>query len=289
MIKTLVAGPWLGEFGWELFAWQGHLRTLSKSFDRTIIIAQGNTSLLYNDFSDTYLSFEPKNKNLSDCFHMKGYEYNLVDVYSTLKENKIILDKNHTHYYLPRSFCNLSPMSGYNTVFPSGIEGIPPIKPSYIKFGEKTPTIENIIVFHARNRPQGPKVHNWDIDKWKELCSLYNNAGYQTVSIGTLQSSFHVPGSLDKRNITMEETVSIIRNSRCVLGTSSGPMHLASLCNTPHIVWSIESNRQRYYTKWNPHVTPVIFLSCDTNSSGPPPSIIYNRYKEWEIFKEDQK
>ena len=32
-MKTLIAGPWVGEFGWELAAWQGYIRALSKNFD----------------------------------------------------------------------------------------------------------------------------------------------------------------------------------------------------------------------------------------------------------------
>ena len=36
--KTLIAGPWVGEFGWELFAWHGYVRTLAKQYDRIIII-----------------------------------------------------------------------------------------------------------------------------------------------------------------------------------------------------------------------------------------------------------
>ena len=29
-MKRLIAGPWVGEFGWELFAWQGYIRALSR-------------------------------------------------------------------------------------------------------------------------------------------------------------------------------------------------------------------------------------------------------------------
>jgi len=29
--SLLIAGPWLGEFGWELFAWQGYVRYVSET------------------------------------------------------------------------------------------------------------------------------------------------------------------------------------------------------------------------------------------------------------------
>jgi len=39
-MKKLIAGPWVGEFGWELFAWQAYVRALSRNFDHTTIISQ---------------------------------------------------------------------------------------------------------------------------------------------------------------------------------------------------------------------------------------------------------
>jgi len=33
----LIAGPFLGEFGWELMQWQGYIRQLSKFYKNTIV------------------------------------------------------------------------------------------------------------------------------------------------------------------------------------------------------------------------------------------------------------
>ena len=37
-MKKLIAGPWTGEFGWELFAWHAYIRALSRKFEHTTII-----------------------------------------------------------------------------------------------------------------------------------------------------------------------------------------------------------------------------------------------------------
>ena len=37
-MSTLFAGPWSGEFGYELFEWQGKLRAMSKDFDKVIAV-----------------------------------------------------------------------------------------------------------------------------------------------------------------------------------------------------------------------------------------------------------
>ena len=55
--KVLIAGPWVGEFGWELLAWQGYIRSLSRNFDKTIIICARSSKGIYLDFADEFLFF----------------------------------------------------------------------------------------------------------------------------------------------------------------------------------------------------------------------------------------
>ena len=49
--KLLIAGPWVGEFGWELFAWQAYVRALSRHFPRTLIVCRKTSEALYEDFA----------------------------------------------------------------------------------------------------------------------------------------------------------------------------------------------------------------------------------------------
>ena len=52
-----------------------------------------------------------------------------------------------------------------------------------------------------------------------------------------------------------------MNKSKLIVGPSSGPMHMASLCGLKHLVWSTEYNRVRYERDWNPFKTEVIFHS----------------------------
>ena len=47
--KTLVFGPWVGEFGWELMDWQPRLNTLRKDFDDIVAISYHSSSVLYKN------------------------------------------------------------------------------------------------------------------------------------------------------------------------------------------------------------------------------------------------
>jgi len=78
--------------------------------------------------------------------------------------------------------------------------------------------------------------------------------------IGT-DDAFKINDVDDYRNVSLEDTVAVINNSKLVVGQSSGPMHLASLCGTPHLVWSEEYNKIRYTEHWNPFKTKVFFYS----------------------------
>jgi hypothetical protein len=53
----------------------------------------------------------------------------------------------------------------------------------------------------------------------------------------------------------------LLANADIVIGPSSGPMHLASLCGAPHVTWTDKaSTKRRYLGGWNPHKTPCIVL-----------------------------
>ena len=56
-MSILFAGPWVGEFGWELFGWQAKIRKLAKEYDKTIISSRECNRYLYSDFSDEFIPF----------------------------------------------------------------------------------------------------------------------------------------------------------------------------------------------------------------------------------------
>ena len=56
--QILLAGPWVGEFGWELMGWQARLRFLSKTSDVIVACQMGHESL-YQDFAKDIVYFDP--------------------------------------------------------------------------------------------------------------------------------------------------------------------------------------------------------------------------------------
>jgi len=268
--KTLIAGPWVGEFGWELFAWQAYVRALSRSFDETIIISRENSKAIYKDFCDRYITFGPPN-NLADSYFMHNFDVNGAIIKIT-KENNISLNKNTT-LFLPKRI-GFPPHTHHAEEISFGPYAV---KPEYIRFGKETKNKYDY-VFHIRNR-ELRKEDNWSIDKWDMLLQLLSPS--KVACIGTIRDSGLIDGADDLRGVELSKVFDILRNANCVFGPSSGPMHLSSLCGSPHVVWSRKENYIRYTKNWNPLNTPVLFDS--THSWHPTPEYIHSKFLEWRV------
>ena len=97
--RTLIAGPWVGEFGWELFAWQAYIRSLSRHFEKTVVISRPNSKSLYEDFVDDFVSFTPPEAK-ADSYFLQNVDTTIL-FKQAVTENDIRLDKNTT-LFLPR-------------------------------------------------------------------------------------------------------------------------------------------------------------------------------------------
>jgi hypothetical protein len=267
--KTLVAGPWVGEFGWELFAWQAYIRSLSRNFDKTVVISRSNSEHIYRDFADDFIPYDVKTGE-SDSFFMVGCDLNKA-LKTIILDNQ--LQKNENMVLVPPRRVGNPPFTHYTK---SIAFGNMQIVPEYIEF-ESNKNYDYDYVFHARNR-QLRKQDNWSVENWH---NLRDSLGGKIACIGSNSQSMHIEDTDDLRGITFEETVGVIKSSMAVFGPSSGPMHLSSLCGTPHIVWSKKENRSRYEEYWNPLKTPVLFL--DEHSWHPSAEYVYKRYKNWKI------
>jgi len=268
MKRTLIAGPWVGEFGWELFAWQAYLRSLSTKFEKTIVISRSNSAALYEDFADEFVVFDPPD-GLADAFFMHGFNPNIA-LRDILKDNNINLDSS-VALLLPRRF-GYPPQTDYLEEIQIGAHGV---VPKYIQFGK--PNTESYdYVFHIRNR-QLRKEDNWSLKNWEILAELLGSD--KVACIGTTTESAIIPRATDLRGTPLNKVFNLLRNAKATFGPSSGPMHLASLCGCPHVVWSRKENFLRYTRTWNPLGTPVLF---DSNHSWhPTPEYIYTEFTKW--------
>jgi hypothetical protein len=250
--KVLFAGPWVGEFGWELMHWQGFLRKLAPSYEKVIVSCRAGQEALYSDFA---------------------HEFVLHDVRGTADCNRLLVVEN------PQELARVMALvpAGADHLRPLGAQ--PHERQVFRRFGERREKIATDILIHPRGRGHGSD-RNWSRENWERMLDLVRPLGLKIGCIGLTSATQELTGDFTEfRNRPLSESLDLIASTRLVVGPSSGPMHLASLCGTAHLVWTDRAryargltNRIKYEHTWNPHGAQAIVL--DEWGFQPTPEIV---------------
>jgi hypothetical protein len=244
MKGRLLAGPWVGEFGWELLCWQGLVRKTSREYANTTVISRPGHQFLYADFCDRFVEFDPESWDVS-MEQCKGAEF---DLKGFLAEHEAFEHHLSGDFRMPFTFANGHWAGQNNEQF--NIQEFVLLKPT-----KKFPKFD--LIFHARNKPSD-SYRSWNPKNWQALVdALYKD--YSIALVGN-HAAWGLSNTTDYRGISLEDLCNLICQSQLVVGPSSGPMHFASLCGKKHLVWSAPHNRIRYERDWNPFRPEVVFL-----------------------------
>lgn len=265
MSKTLFAGPFVGEFGWELFVWQGFVRRHAKEYDKVIVSSRTSSRFLYEDFYDEFVDCNPDTYACSQFNCLQGgFENKFKDEYSDAIHLFPTNQQNVRHFF--------PDMNQDLIVFKSEVE-VEPVD----------------LVFHARNVKgfgEYKEARNWPPDKWEKLASTLAGHGHKIASIGTSDFSIHVPGTLNYLDKDLSVVCALLNRSKMIIGQSSGPMHFATLCKCPQLVWTSnepglgKDNKKKYEVDWNPFDTPVYVY--EESGWNPDVSKIINSFEHFE-------
>jgi hypothetical protein len=241
--KVLLAGPWVGELGWTLFCFQGYIRYLSQFYKETHVISRPNEDILYADFAAGYHEFDPKSWKTSAhmCYDMGA------------SPNELIASIPHDDYFSGNFNIDIT-YDGRRVLDNRGLFA-KQIFHKYQKNGDAEPFD---LILHPRNKATDA-FRNWGVEKWQQLVNELK--GDFTMAVIGNEQAYHLKGTADLRGISLSSVIDHMCSSKMVVGPSSGPMHLASLCGAKHLVWSSEINRMRYETWWNPFKTEVIMVT----------------------------
>lgn len=248
-MSVLLAGPWYGEFGWELMTWVPAIRKRSRKFDNTVIACQEGHDYLYRDFAGSFIHCN--RKGLPDRWLLNGKKYKIsTTIRNLFQEAYLITPRKSVCYEWERD---------------------------YIKYGLKSEDYEYDLVIHARACTKyGQEAWNWPVKNYEKLVKLL---GLKKIcSVGT--TAHYIKGTEDLRNISLSRLCNILTSSKAFLSPSSGPGHLASLCGCSHVImtgskWQKSiggKNRDRYKRIWNPFKTECKVL--DHHNWQPPVRVV---------------
>lgn len=251
-----VAGPWAGEFGYQLMMWVPRMRLLSRQFDRMDIVIPSGYEPLYEDVDarlithDVDLGEQSWMANCGDARFSSGDWRQLVEDEEPLDElqqklNELLADDS--------SFL-LEPSHD--------VWEIPRLWKSYRRDVDVRP---KRVLLHCRHAGKG---RDWSSLKWDRLADHLLDSGFSVGAIGT-KDDYLPPDVVDRRGLSLDDTMLVISSAALVVGGSSGVMHLASLCGAPHLVWGEAESpvheegtclEEVYAKNWNPFGTVHEFV-----------------------------
>lgn len=242
--QVLVIGPLLAEFGHELFV-AAMARHRARMYGNALVCTRRGREAIWTDFAKVL-------PHDMDC------ESSIVS-----PRNGLDVPQDRMEYWRQMLCGAPFPVCEYLPGMREHAE--------FIVYGTETRKYAGVTVFHARSRDH---VHarNWPTSRWQALADGLRKKGLadRIVCIGSPSASSVVPECEDLRGLPLAEQMNVLRSAKWAIGPSSGPMHLASLCRCPHVVWcgGAHSERMntasRYRNHWNPHGTPVLAVPYAT-------------------------
>jgi len=231
------AGPWIGEFGWELSCWQGGIRELVHSLFGThhvIVMGDPGHNVLY-EYADEYWDVPEffLNAGLTrQCAHVRG--------------------KKAPLYLSALGYAVAVELKKYSNV----LKVVPPrrFRPEvqeYIQLGGKNNTKRSSFCYFPRNR-RWWKEKNWPF--WDELIPL--------VEEETELNSVGITADWD-----LSDSIEMLRASHFAISPESGAIFLSFLCGIPTIAFGHEQQEKRL-SKANVFGVPFVYNSrTDHNHS----------------------
>jgi hypothetical protein len=277
--KILVIAPWVGEFAFEVFFWQGYMRKKSKDYNKVICYGLIKNKYLYEDFCDEYIDF-PHNRSLS-CMSVNRNGIEDSDAYTSII--KKYSDNDLYDLIIPkRDWDELA----YEKHLKPYVEG----DQIFIPLGKYEKSLEYDIVFHMRNLNKDChrnwSFSNWDkliqlllgkydettleplnqdsyknlgFSSWHDLIKHFSNPNYKIACIGS-SNDYYIEGADDFRNIDLEKESNLLRSSKLLAGAGSGGVHFGMLCGVTSVVWLNENYREFVEKNFNPLNNKCIFI-----------------------------
>lgn len=266
-MRVLCAGPYVGEIGWELMAWQGRVRLRFREgrFHRLILAGAAGREAFYEDMAPDYRpidlnpipgqAYEDRRALPPSCQPMPADQLRSLlepTVDSMVSELREAGQEVET---LWPTYCGaILPCDGGHQHFIRFYRPCEQVRPA------------PWVVLIRRTRCFG--AENWTAGEWDDLAARLSRRGIQVTVFPN-----------DSRT-----AIEALSHCDLAAGQSTGGLHLASLCGCPHLVWSTDddrlwtpwemTNRQRYETYWNPLGTSILYRG---GPQLPPPE----RAAEW--------
>ena len=249
--RHLFAGPYAGEFGYELMQWQGFVRARRRHYDEVHVLTYPGRDYLYEGCRVHHHAIDLKKagywygdlspEKMRQMAHAKAAEIGLKDY--DIFDTSLLCTRYHKQLFWRQEFRLL----------------------------EEPPLVEKPydIVFHFRavKKVGTDPLKNYPPELADELALRCVDRGLTIACIGHPDYSYCPAGCADLRNVDLRQTVAAVSSARAGVGEASGGMHLINACGRPSIIWGDGQWRIAPALRWNPFGVPIYVV---TNSDWQP-------------------
>ena len=257
--EFLIAGPFVGEFGFELMAWHAYVRRLRQGYAATYVITYPGRTYLYEGCQIVEHSIR---------LERAGYAFGSMSQRElALHASRVAKEKGLRTYDVINAELLRSRVVRRLL--------IPPLWK--ILGSELTDLPQHDVAFHFRNitKDGSDQRQNFPIESCERLASFCQESRLKCVAVGHPEYSYCPRSCHDARSHEVGDAVKALAGSALIVGQLSGPMHLASLCAKPILTWADGAWRVKAARSWNPHKSPIIVAT--ESSFCPEPETVFSR------------
>lgn len=269
-MRTLFAGPYPGEFGWELCLWNPFLRRIAPYYDRVIVAAPTGSRHLY-EFAHEFaaVEVEPGTSDFTYGKVARWIDRPTVPGDATRYEPHSPCGKELVSQELerfarfandPRVGAELDPGKRWRSlrVEFAELETTPTHVREFIRHAYVACAFRPEKVLNGRRFPEKA----YPAELCAELVYRLLLCGLEVACIGG-PDNLCPPGATDFRGAPLEVQCALLSAARVAVGPSSGPLHLAQLCERPVVSWYDRPEWRDLYSRyayglglWNPFSAP---------------------------------
>ena len=249
--RNLLAGPYAGEFGYELMQWQGFVRERRKHYQEVHVLTYPGRDYLYEGCRVHYHDVDLKKAGywygditptqMRQMADAKAAEIGLKDY--DIFDTSLLCTRYHRGLFWKQEFRLL----------------------------EEPPLVQKPydLVFHFRSvQKVGPDpLKNYPPELADELARQCMDRGLSVACVGHPQYSYCPKGCVDHRHTDLRQTVAAICSACLGVGEASGGMHIVNACGRPTLIWGDGQWRIDPALRWNPFRVPIYVV---TNSEWQP-------------------
>jgi len=246
--RNLFAGPYAGEFGYELMQWQGFVRARRRYYDQVHVLTYPGREYFYEGCQVHVHNIDLKEAGYwygllrpaqaRQMARAKAAEIGLQDY--DIFDTPLLCTQYHKRIFWRQEF----------------------------RLFQEPPLVDKPydVAFHFRAvRKAGPDaVKNYPPSLADELADCCRAAGLTVACVGHPNYAYCARGCDDLRYVDLRQTVAAISSARLGVGEASGGMHLVNACAKPTVIWGDGDFRIDPARRWNPFRVPI-YVVTDAN------------------------